>query len=107
MKPRYSGPERRRFGRRKTNIRGWVHVRGRGRLPCTVRNLSREGAYLEIERPDLLPNYFELTIEIENIWAACDIRHSSARGAGVYFREVRPLVLDRRASRGGDQPLTI
>ena len=47
-----TGAERRQFGRRKTNLHGWIGVQGRPKLSCTVLDLSVGGALLQA--PDQL-----------------------------------------------------
>ena len=77
--------ERRQFGRRQTNQRGWIQIGGRRQQPCIVRNLSEQGAFLELEPPSWLPNQFELVIEPGTQGRPCEIRHERTGGFGVVF----------------------
>ena len=93
------GRERRQFGRRKTNTRAWIYPENGGRIACIVRNISEGGALLEIEPGVELPGAFEIRIESEDLRADCEVRHRTAKGAGVYFVETAPLFETRRQTR--------
>lgn len=79
--------ERRQFGRRQTQIQGWVRVPGRARVPCLIKNLSVLGAFLEMESTDWLPFRFGLQVGSSRIEQTCEIKHTAANGVGVVFLE--------------------
>ncbi|MGD9783384.1 MAG: PilZ domain-containing protein [Hyphomicrobiaceae bacterium] len=79
--------ERRQFGRRRTALHAWIKVAGRPPLACVVRDLSVNGALLEMEAPHWLPYRFELDIETSGFRTDCEIRHQSPYGVGVMFVE--------------------
>lgn len=88
MKKSNFGSEKRAFGRRRTCVHGFIHATGRAPLPCIVRNISAQGALLELDFPERLPSYFTLQIEVDRFSAECEIRHKTAHGAGVFFNAV-------------------
>ena len=79
--------ERRQFGRRQTNIFGWVIVPGRSPLCCRVTNISPRGAHLEMEKPLWLPYQFKLVFANDQSEQLCEIKHLYAGGLGVMFCE--------------------
>lgn len=79
--------DRRQFGRRQTNLQGWISVAGRPRLSCIVRDLSVGGALLEFEKPSWMPFNFKLTIEATRFVTWCEVRHHRANSVGVRFVE--------------------
>ena len=76
---------RRQFGRRQSNVHGWIKAPGRPAMPCVVRNLSEKGALLECEAPRLLPFRFELVMASSGVHYACEVRHCLDRAVGVTF----------------------
>ena len=77
--------ERRQFGRRNTNMNGWIKISGRPKLPCVIRNLTPKGALLEMEVPSWLPFQFELALEPANERLTCQVRHVLSGAIGVMF----------------------
>jgi hypothetical protein len=77
--------ERRQFGRRNTNLNGWVRISGRPKLPCVIRNLTPKGALLEMEVPTWLPFQFELALEPGSEKLTCQVRHVLNGAIGVMF----------------------
>ena len=88
MKKQPFGAERRSFGRRRTCVHGFILTAGRAPISCIVRNISVQGALLELEYPDRLPSYFTLSIEADGFTAHCEIRHKTQHGAGAFFRDI-------------------
>jgi hypothetical protein len=85
--------EWRQFGRRWSNVHGWIHVDGRPRAACLVRNVSEGGALIEIEpSAGLIPDQFTLVIQALQIEIGCEVRHQRHGSLGVRF-----------TSRGGRQ----
>lgn len=85
--------ERRQFGRRKTNIHGWIVPDGRPKLACIVRNVSEGGALLEFDVPTNMPYWFTLVIESKGFEARCEIRHQNERWVGVRFAQIAKVEL--------------
>ena len=87
IKGKQSGPriERRQFGRRNTNILGWIIVSGRPRIPCAIKNRSPKGAFLELPSSDWLPYRFQLALESDKNLYVCEVTHARANGVGVVF----------------------
>ena len=80
------GNEQRQFGRRQTQLHGWITVPGRPRLACVVQNLSVNGALLAFDQsPVGLPYTFKLTIEASRFETHCEIKHQNATRVGVQF----------------------
>lgn len=86
-----SGRERRQFGRRTTCLHAWIRIPGRPPLACIVRNLSVQGAFLELPMPEWLPYTFQLRIDASRFVADCELRHKGARGCGVMFADELPI----------------
>ncbi len=79
--------EKRQFGRRDTNMRGWVRVAGRPPISCVVRDLSQGGALLEFMEDTWLPFGFRLTTECKQVDRYCEPRHKNGTRIGVQFVE--------------------
>lgn len=80
--------EKRQFGRRSTNMRGWIKVAGRPATTCIIKNLSDGGALLESDEDVWLPFSFRLTSACGQVDRVCEIRHQfGQRKFGVEFVE--------------------
>lgn len=67
-------------------LRAKVTIPGRGRVYCTIHNLSEEGALLGFEDGRLsMPYRFELEIEGFGVQLICEPRHTGDEGTGVRF----------------------
>jgi hypothetical protein len=76
----------RQFGRRWSNVHGWIHVDGRPRAACLVRNVSEGGALIEIDpSAGLIPDQFTLVIQPLQIEIGCEIRHQRHGSLGIRF----------------------
>lgn len=94
-----SGAERRQFGRRQTNLHGWITVPGRPRLACTIFDISVGGALIGLRKPSWLPYNFQLTIEATKFVSWCEVRHQRADAVGVRFlNAAEAAALDTRNS---------
>ena len=62
---RSSYSDRRNFGRRQTVWHAWIHVAGRPRMTCLVRNISAGGALLECQVPAWME--YELRLIVRTI----------------------------------------
>ena len=56
-----------------------------GVIDCTVRNISKTGAALEVESPVGIPHKFTLVIESDRIQRACHVVWRKERRIGVGF----------------------
>ncbi|MCB1514568.1 MAG: PilZ domain-containing protein [Hyphomicrobiaceae bacterium] len=83
--------ERRQFSRKVTCLHASIRVPGRPPLVCLVRDLSVQGAYLELPVPNWLPETFQLRIDVARFAADCELRHARANGCGVLFADELPL----------------
>lgn len=54
-------------------------------IDCTVRNISRTGAALEVESPVGIPHRFILVIETDRVRRACQVIWRKERRIGVGF----------------------
>ena len=81
--------DNRRFGRRRALIHAFIVNKNGHRIPCIVRNISMGGALLEVRDPKQVPNRLTLLIDADSFEADCDIRHRTAHGVGIYFRDIR------------------
>ncbi len=54
-------------------------------IECVVRNLSEQGACLELDCPGSVPNDFRLIIRPENIRRACRLVWRNEHRLGVRF----------------------
>lgn len=77
----------RRTPRHRLLKAGAISYRG-GRMTCAIRNLSKHGARLEVQRPAVLPRQFVLVIEMEHTRRRCDVVWRKDKSFGVQFRTV-------------------
>lgn len=81
--------ERRKTCRLEINLDGIVKSRTGATIPCTVKNVSSMGAFLEFERPTILPKQFKLAIAQHMFEAECEVRHRTPTCVGVLFSSNR------------------
>lgn len=72
-------------------------------LPCSVRDLSEDGAQLLVSDARLIPQVFELHIELHGMWAQCEIVWKTQDRIGVKFTAPVEVVSPRR-TQVLDQP---
>lgn len=66
-------------------------------LPCVVRDISGQGARLQVERGlASVPDTFELIIELDGLEAKCEVVRKDPTGIGVRFLEPPSVVSPRR-----------
>ncbi len=58
---------------------------GGGGIDCTVRNVSANGAALEVVTPLFIPDRFTLVIQSDQLKRSCHIVWRSERRIGVAF----------------------
>ena len=76
--------ENRAVPRRRVLKRGSIAFSGGG-IDCTVRNLSSQGAGLDVASPVGLPSSFTLVIETDQFMRRCHPVWSKERRVGVAF----------------------
>jgi hypothetical protein len=74
------GAERRQFGRRQTCVHATIAPRGRPPILCVMRDVSEQGALLEVPHPQWLPNRFRLIVEAFGIESEVVRRTDTAVG---------------------------
>ena len=101
MSEKAKQPERRQFGRRHTQDRGWISLPGRPALPCIVRNISDGGALLVFDRPEHLPFGFRMSIEGQDKIYGCEVRHHYGERVGVAFVDLAMISESTTSAYGG------
>jgi PilZ domain len=82
-----------RTARRRLLKSGTVCFNGRhSTLPCTVRDFSDGGAKLLSQSAFNVPDTFELNIELDGIWVACEVVWR--RGSEVGVRFTSPVTIE-------------
>lgn len=69
---------------------------------CRVRNISSMGAFIEFERPTIVPRQFKLIVPEHWFEAECEVRHAGSHEIGVLFKTNRREALARFPSPFGD-----
>lgn len=77
--------ERRQFGRRWSQVQGWISIDGRPRVACQVQNLSEGGAQLAVGAGIKMPGHFVLIIEALKMKVACQKVRDVEGVLGVRF----------------------
>jgi hypothetical protein len=77
--------EARQFGRRQTCWHAVISAPGRSSIACIVRNISEDGALLEVAQASWLPSRFRVIIEANKFEADCEIVHRTDNAVGVRF----------------------
>ena len=87
MTKRIPPHERRQFGRRRSHLRGTIHLNGRKHALCFVKNFSEAGASIMLDDDLPMPDTFLLTIERTGLRMRCEVKHRNGATYGVQFRE--------------------
>ena len=77
--------ERRQFGRRKACVHATIAPRGRPVILCVMRDVSEDGALLEVAHPEWLPSRFRLIVEAYGIESDCEVVRRTDVAVGVRF----------------------
>jgi len=77
--------EKRAAPRHRVLKRGTLAFSGGGGLDCTVRNISENGARIDIATPVGVPERFLLVIEADQFMRRCHAVWSNERRIGVAF----------------------
>lgn len=76
--------ERRTTPRHRVLKAGTIEFGGEA-LPCTVRNLSKSGARIEVNSPLWFPDHFVLGVASEGLHKPCRVVWRLERRIGVAF----------------------
>jgi len=79
------GADRRQFGRRQTCVHATIAPRGRPVILCVMRDVSEDGALLEVSHPEWLPRRFRLIVEAMGIESDCEVVRRTEVAVGVRF----------------------
>jgi PilZ domain len=77
--------EKRAAPRHRVLKHGTLAFRGGGGVDCTVRNISSNGARVDVANPVGLPEAFTLVIEADQFMRQCHAVWSSERRIGIAF----------------------
>ena len=86
MEHRYSVESRRSSMRRETNLAGRILTdKRRTPIECTVRDLSDNGARIDVREDALLPYEFELEVPDMNLLVRTRVAWANGKGYGLMF----------------------
>jgi PilZ domain len=92
----------RRHARRRMLKSGLICFNARSSsLPCTVRDISDNGAKLTVADPFAVPAEFELYIELDGLLVSCAIAWRRATAIGVFFTSPVELRIPARSQTMG------
>lgn len=80
-----SDPVVRKAARQRVLKAGSIAFNRAGGIDCTIRNISLEGACLEVESPLGIPDDFTLTIDRDGVARPCHVVWRKAKRIGVTF----------------------
>jgi two-component system response regulator len=66
-------------------------------LPCVVRDISKTGARLQVEQAAVVPDTFELVVELDGLEVGCAVVWRHAKEIGVSFNSDPAWVAPKRA----------
>lgn len=85
--------EKRSISRRRQLKSGMIFYNLRSfTLPCTVRDISETGARLRVDGTLEAPDTFELNIDLDGLWAECEVAWRRGSEIGVHFTS--PVKID-------------
>jgi hypothetical protein len=79
--------DRRRFPRTKCFKGAKIEAAGQETVTCIVRNMSVEGAKLELPYSAVLPGEFDLSFDIGGRKRQCRVMWRTSREAGIWFAQ--------------------
>jgi hypothetical protein len=89
--------ERRRYPRTEINQAAYVSSGG-SVMSCVVRNISAEGAAIDVENAAFVPSRFRLVMASDSSVHECDVAWIQQNRIGVIFAAV-PQTQDHRLER--------
>jgi len=96
--------ERRRSPRKTTQLRGRVYLAGRDYLRCVVRDISYEGARLDLDDPVEILEVIKLYIPTKNQVAYGNVRWRHGNKVGIAFSKIVPAGKKRRGRGAAEKP---
>jgi hypothetical protein len=92
--------EKRKYPRTEIEERAYVSSGG-SVMPCVVRNISREGAAIDVDNPAFVPQHFRLVMAKDpSIVHECRIAWIQQNRIGLTFTKIVDAVTDRPTSNG-------
>jgi PilZ domain len=82
--------EKRKHPRTEINQPAFVSSGG-SVMSCTVRNISAEGAAIEVDNPAFVPQHFRLVMANDSSVHQCRIAWIQQKRIGVTFVEAMPI----------------
>jgi hypothetical protein len=73
--------------RRVRQLAAWVNVSGSARCECQVLDISKQGAKVIVQMPELIPDHFELAFFQGDQKRICKVIWRRARMLGVQFAQ--------------------
>jgi hypothetical protein len=105
MKSNVQGIDHRRSSRRRAFMRAIIYYPGQTEhAGCMVRDLSQDGALLELPLARELPLVFWLRLEGESKLRFCNVAWHSENHLGVEFSE---QIVDRRRVERWGEPFSV
>ena len=59
-------------------------------IPCSIRNMNKDGAELKVSSSALVPELFLLYVPVDGIAYTCELRWRSGERAGLKFHGTAP-----------------
>ena len=83
--------DERRSHRNRVLKAGTICVSGRQiTIPCTVRDMTENGSRIKVSQAAVVPDTFELNVELDGIWVDCAVRWREGEQVGLRF--VGPII---------------
>ncbi len=82
--------EKRKHPRTEVNEPAYVSAGG-SVMSCTVRNISAEGAAIDIENPAFVPPRFRLVLARDSSVRECQVAWIQRNRIGLTFVEIAPI----------------
>jgi PilZ domain len=86
--------EQRTKTRQRVLKAGTISLKNGAGINCVVRNISADGAALEVESQAGIPSEFNLVIGTEQFSEICRVLWRKTKRLGVEFQPRRPVALD-------------
>ena len=94
--------ERRRSVRQRSRLRGRVYFNQGGSLPCLIRDISYEGARIELLNSIDIPDTIDLHIPTKNRMMRASVRWRHGNRVGVAFSQIVRHVTGNWSTRNSD-----
>lgn len=94
--------ERRRSVRQRSRLRGRVYFNQGGSLPCLIRDISYEGARIELLDSIDIPDTIDLHIPTKNRMMRASVRWRHGDRIGVAFSQIVRHVTGNWSTRNSD-----